>query len=84
MYLFLFTTYFLDITSGVVWWITSNTIKIVYNGVVYMFSNEDIKEGNLNIENNYDTLNKKEMENLKKELKEIKELIVQKNKLNNN
>ena len=84
MYLFLFTTYFLDITSGIVWWITSNTIKIVYNGVVYMFSNEDIIEGNLNIENNNDILNKKEMENLKKELKEIKELIVQKNKLNNN
>ena len=78
MYLFIFTTYFLDITSGIIWWITSNTVKIIYNGVVYIFSKEDIKNDTLNIEHNYDSLSKKEIEQLKKDIKEIKELLVQK------
>ena len=78
MYIFLFTNYFLEFGSGVIWWITSKTVSLLYNGVTYAFSKEEIKEDSVNIEQNYDSLTKEEIDNLKKELKEIKELLVQK------
>ena len=78
MYLFLFTNYFLEIGTGVIWWITSKSVRLIYNGVTYAFSKEEIQEEKVNIDNNYDSLSKEEIENLKKELKEIKELLVQK------
>jgi len=78
MYLFLFTNYFLEIGTGVIWWITSKTVSLIYNGVTYAFSKEEIQEDKVNIDSNYDSLSKEEIENLKKELKEIKELLVQK------
>jgi len=78
MYLFLFTNYFLEIGTGVIWWITSKSVRLIYNGVTYAFSKEEIQEDKVNIDNNYDSLSKEEIENLKKELKEIKELLVQK------
>ena len=78
MYLFLFTNYFLEIGTGVIWWITSKSVRLIYNGITYAFSKEEIQEDKVNIDNNYDSLSKEEIENLKKELKEIKELLVQK------
>tara|TARA_B100001027_G_scaffold202362_1_gene163060 strand:- start:366 stop:614 length:249 start_codon:yes stop_codon:yes gene_type:complete len=80
MYIFLLTNYFLEFSSGVIWWITSKTVSLLYNGVTYAFSKEEIVEDNVNIEQNYDSLSKEEIESLKKELKEIKELLVQNNK----
>ena len=78
MYLFFFTNYILEITSGVIWWVTTKTVKLVYNGVIYIFSKEDIEQDKVNIEDNYDSLTKTEIEDLKRELREIKELLVQK------
>lgn len=80
MYIFLLTNYFLEFGTGVIWWVTSKTISLLYNGVTYAFSKEEIVEDEVNIENNYDSLSREEIENLKKELKEIKELLVQNNK----
>ena len=81
MYLFLFTNYILEIGSGIVWWLTSKTVKLIYNGVVYIFSKEEVLEDSVNIENEYDSLSKKEIDDLKKELKEIKDLLVQTQKI---
>ena len=78
MYLFFFTNYFLEISTGIIWWFTSKTVTLLYNGVKYMFSKEEIQEDNLNIEEKYDSLTKDEIMDLKKELKEIKQLLVQK------
>jgi len=78
MYLFFLTNYILEITSGVIWWVTTKTVKLVYNGVIYIFSKEDIEQDKVNIEDNYDSLTKTEIEDLKRELREIKELLVQK------
>ena len=78
MYLFFFTNYFLEVSSGIIWWITSKTVSLMYNGVTYIFSKEDIQEDNINIDDNYDSLSRHEIEGLKKELREIKELLVQK------
>jgi hypothetical protein len=80
MYIFFFTNYFLEFSSGVIWWITSKTVSLLYNGVTYAFSKEEIKDGNVNIEENYDSLSREEIESLKEELKEIKELLVQNSK----
>ena len=78
MYLFLFTNYFLEVTTGILWWVTKKSITIIFNGVKYIFSKEDIEQNNIDIEKNYDSLSRDEIEILKKELKEIKELLVQK------
>jgi len=78
MYLFFLTNYILEITSGVIWWVTTKTVKLAYNGVIYIFSKEDIEQDKVNIEENYDSLTKTEIEDLKRELREIKELLVQK------
>ena len=80
MYLFLFTNYILEISSGIMWWLTSKTVSLIYNGVVYIFSKEEIIQDDVNIEKDYDSLSKKEIEELKKELKEIKEILVQREK----
>lgn len=80
MYIFLLTNYFLEFSTGVIWWVTSKTVSLLYNGVTYAFSKEEIVEDEVNIENNYDSLSREEIESLKKELKEIKELLVQNNK----
>ena len=78
MYLFFFTNYILEITSGIIWWVTTKTVKLAYNGVIYIFSKEDIETDKVNIEENYDSLTKEEIQELKRELREIKELLVQK------
>lgn len=78
MYLFYFTNYFLEISSGVIWWITTKSITILFNGVKYIFSKDEIENDNLNIENNYDSLSKDEIEKLRNEIREIKQLLVQK------
>tara|TARA_B100000886_G_C20045622_1_gene335547 strand:- start:248 stop:496 length:249 start_codon:yes stop_codon:yes gene_type:complete len=80
MYIFLLTNYFLEFSTGVIWWVTSKTVSLLYNGVTYAFSKEEIVQDEVNIENNYDSLSREEIESLKKELKEIKELLVQNNK----
>lgn len=78
MYLFFFTNYVLEITSGIMWWFTTKTVSLLYNGAIYIFSKEDIQKDIVNIEENYDSLSKKEIEELKKEIREIKLLLVQK------
>ena len=80
MYIFLLTNYFLEFGTGVIWWVTSKTVSLLYNGVTYAFSKEEIVEDDVNIEKNYDSLSREEIDSLKKELKEIKELLVQNHK----
>ena len=78
MYLLYFTTFFLEISTGIFWWVTTKSITILINGVKYIFSKEEILDDNLNIDKNYDSLTKDELEKLRNEIKEIKELLVQK------
>jgi hypothetical protein len=77
MYLFLFTNYFLEFGTSIIWWITSKTVSLLYNGVTYAFSKEEIQQDSVNIDQNYDSLTREEIEHLKKELQEIKKLLVQ-------
>ena len=78
MVLSLITDTVLDITFGVVWWITKNSVNVIYNGVTYVFSSDktscqedsEDSEDSEDINENYEILN--EFKDLKKELEEIK------------
>ena len=74
--IFLLTNYFLDISSAIVWWITKNSIKIVYNGITYLFTKEEI-ENNATLLQEYDNFTKEEIIELKKEIQTLKQLLVQ-------
>lgn len=50
MVLFYLTNSALDITTGVLWWVTKNTVSGVYSGVSYLYGNND--NGNNDNENN--------------------------------
>jgi len=92
MSLFLLTNTFLDISVGVIWWVTKNTASLVYNGVLYMMPNDidndndnnnDNNSENLNNDDSYENLTKdeiKELLELKNDIKDIKHLLVQKEK----
>lgn len=87
MVLFYLTNSFLDISSGVLWWITKNTASLLYNGVSYAISYKEdinISETNIEINNNYDDLSKDdltELLQLKNDIKDIKMILVQNNKI---
>ena len=80
MALSLLTDTVLDITFGVVWWITKKSVNGIYNGISYVFSknededeneNENENENNSeNIDDKYDLLD--EVRELRVELKELK------------
>ena len=73
--LFYFTYEFLEISSGILWWATSKSVKLLYNGVLYLFSKDDIINDSVNIEDNYDSLTIEEIKGLKKEIQELKKMI---------
>jgi len=92
MVLFYLTNSFLDISSGVLWWITKNTASLLYNGVSYAISYKEdinISETNIEINNNYDDLSKDDLSKddlaelleLKNDIKDIKMILVQNNKI---
>ena len=78
MVLFYLTNSILDISAGVLWWVGKKTANIIYDTVTYaVYGNaeeEDISE-------NYDSLTRDditELIELKKEIKGLKKLLVQK------
>lgn len=73
--LFYFTYEFLEISSGVLWWATTKSVKLLYNGVTYLFSKENIINDSVNIEDNYDSLSIEEIRELKKEIQELKKML---------
>lgn len=73
--LFYFTYEFLEISSGVLWWATTKSVKLLYNGVTYFFSRENIINDSVNIEDNYDSLSIEEIRELKKEIQELKKML---------
>jgi hypothetical protein len=83
MVLFYLTNSLLDISAGVLWWIGTKTASAVYQGVSYAFyrSEDENQNKNEEITDNYDSLTKediKELVELKKEIKVLKKLLVQK------
>jgi len=87
MVLFYLTNSFLDISSGVLWWITKNIASLLYNGVSYAISYKEdttINENNIEINNKDDYLSKDdlaELLELKNDIKDIKMILVQNNKI---
>ena len=73
--LFYFTYEFLEISTGVLWWTTTKSVKLLYNGVMYFFSKENIVNDKVNIEENYDSLSIEEIKELKKEIQELKKML---------
>lgn len=73
--LFYFTYEFLEISSCVLWWATTKSVKLLYNGVTYLFSKENIINDSVNIEDNYDSLSIEEIRELKKEIQELKKML---------
>ena len=84
MVLFYLTNSLLDISAGVLWWIGKKTTGLIYDGVSYAFyGNESNVQESENITQNYDSLTKEDIEellDLKKEIKDLKELLVQNKK----
>lgn len=83
MVLFYLTNSLLDISAGVLWWIGTKTASALYQGVNYAFFSSEDENQNQNgeITDNYDSLTKddiKELIELKKEIKGLKNLLVQK------
>lgn len=73
--LFYFTYEFLEISSGVLWWATTKSVKLLYNGVTYLFSKENIINDSVNIEDNYDSLSIEEIKELRNEIQELKKML---------
>ena len=73
--LFYFTYEFLEISSGVLWWATTKSVKLLYNGVTYLFSKENIINDSVNIEDNYDSLSIEEIKEIRNEIKELKKML---------
>ena len=73
--LFYFTYELLEISSSILWWATKKSVKIIYNGVIYLFPKEDIINDSINIENNYESLSIEEIRELKKEIQELKKIL---------
>ena len=52
MIFFYLTNVALDVSFGVLWWVTKNTTKGIYNGVTYLITdNSDLKSTDNNIDN---------------------------------
>jgi hypothetical protein len=85
MVLFYLTNSLLDISAGVLWWIGKKTTGLIYDGVSYAIYGSD--SDNINeseeINQNYDSVTKEDIEELielKKEIKDLKDLLVQNQK----
>ena len=77
MVLFYLTNSLLDISAGILWWVGTKTASLIYNGVSYAISNSETED----ISENYDSLSKddiSELKQLKQEIQGLKELLVQK------
>ena len=73
MVLFYLTNSALDITTGVLWWVTKNTVSGVYSGVSYLYGNNDNgNNDNGNTHKNDEKL-RKQIEILSKSVNEINE-----------
>ena len=73
MVLFSLTTSVLDISAGVFWWVTKNTVSGVYNGATYLYYGNEEKE-----ENEESNLNEKlnsEIEILTKSINDLNQQI---------
>lgn len=87
MVLFYLTNSLLDISFGVLWWVTKNTSYGVINGIIYMKNNYydtdniNINSNNLLLnDNNYEVIeNIDTIENLKNEINNLKKIIDKKN-----
>ena len=70
----LLTNYTLDVSFGILWWVTKNTTLAVYNGVCYL-SRSKYNDNN-DIKNDYILINSdSELTSLKKEIQELKLMI---------
>ena len=89
MVLFYLTNSALDVTAGVLWWVTKNTVSGVYNGVSYLYgsngNDNDNDNHNGNDNGNEDKSNdedlRKQIEILSKSINEVNEQL--KNMKNN-
>ena len=70
------TSFILDFTGGILWWLTKNTINIVYNGVSYILTFNDSEE-QIGITNSI-TLSEIEFNELRDEIKELKKICLDK------
>jgi hypothetical protein len=82
MVLFYLTNSVLDISFGVLWWVTKNTSYGIINSIIYMKNNYYDTENNINStnlvlnDNNYEVIeNINTIENLKNEINELKKII---------
>ena len=86
MVLFYLTNSALDITTGVLWWVTKNTVSGVYSGVSYLYGSND--NGNNDNGNNDNENNDKNDEKLRKQIqilsKSVNEINEQLKTLKNN
>lgn len=73
MVLFYLTNSALDVTAGVLWWVTKNTVSGVYNGVSYFYGNSENTENTENAEDNENSENANEI--LRKEIKVLNDSI---------
>ena len=76
MVLFSLTTSVLDVSAGVLWWVTKNTFSGVYNGASYLYyGNKENEENEENEENNTDKKLNSEIEILTKSINDLNEQI---------
>ena len=68
MVLFYLTNSALDVTAGVLWWVTKNTVSGVYSGVSYLYGSSNDNENNDN-----DEQLRKQIEILSNSVNEINE-----------
>tara|TARA_Y100000996_G_C22142482_1_gene486841 strand:- start:46 stop:327 length:282 start_codon:yes stop_codon:yes gene_type:complete len=91
MVLFYLTNSLLDISAGVLWWIGKKTTGLIYDGISYaIYSNDsgndsenDYGNQSKEINKNYDSLSKEDIDELlelKNEIKDLKALLVQNKK----
>lgn len=71
MVLFYLTNSALDVTAGVLWWVTKNTVSGVYSGVSYLYGSSNDNENNENNDN--DEQLRKQIEILSNSVNEINE-----------
>ena len=78
MVLFYITNSVLDVSAGVLWWVTKNTVTGVYNGASYLYygnseNTTENKEVDETLTKEIDTL-MKSINEINDQIKELKEL----------
>jgi hypothetical protein len=72
MVLFYLTNAFLDVSFGVIWWVSTKSVSLLYNSAVYALSNEPEPESEP--ESEPDKISKDYVSLTKCEIKELIEL----------